>query len=130
MASSADHYEDDVHGRRTVFNAPFSLNERNISEFFSYVLRVGREADMANNLAPELGRRKRLLWPRNRKGAAKNEEDAQSDTSRDLRRRGLRRSRLRHRSRIEDAVARAGFTKISRAGHVMPFADTCSPTVN
>ncbi|EYC07942.1 hypothetical protein Y032_0068g215 [Ancylostoma ceylanicum] len=42
-------------------DAPFSLNGTNISECSSYVY-LGREANMMNDLAPELGRRKRAAW--------------------------------------------------------------------
>ncbi|VDP38868.1 unnamed protein product [Heligmosomoides polygyrus] len=41
-----------------VFYAPFSLNGTNISECSSFVY-LGREVNMANDLAPELSRRKR-----------------------------------------------------------------------
>ncbi|VDO88588.1 unnamed protein product [Heligmosomoides polygyrus] len=41
-----------------VSDAPFSLNGTNISECSSYVY-LGCEVNMANDLAPELSRRKR-----------------------------------------------------------------------
>ncbi|VDP05452.1 unnamed protein product [Heligmosomoides polygyrus] len=44
-----------------VSDAPFSLNGTNISECSSYVY-LGREVNMANDLAPELSRRKRAAW--------------------------------------------------------------------
>ncbi|VDP29720.1 unnamed protein product [Heligmosomoides polygyrus] len=44
-----------------VSDAPFSLNGANISECSSYVY-LGREVNMANDLAPELSRRKRAAW--------------------------------------------------------------------
>ncbi|EYC24768.1 hypothetical protein Y032_0013g2099 [Ancylostoma ceylanicum] len=54
--------------RKTMFmrtgwvpDAPFSLNGTNISECSSYVY-LGREVNMMNDLAPELGRRKRAAW--------------------------------------------------------------------
>ncbi|EYC14164.1 hypothetical protein Y032_0041g375 [Ancylostoma ceylanicum] len=50
-------------------DAPFSFNETTISECFSYVY-LGREVNMMNDLAPELGRRKREAW-----GAYKSIED-------------------------------------------------------
>ncbi|EPB68099.1 hypothetical protein ANCCEY_12808 [Ancylostoma ceylanicum] len=42
-------------------DAPFSLNGTNISECSSYVY-LGREVKMMNDLAPELGKRKRAAW--------------------------------------------------------------------
>ncbi|EPB78847.1 hypothetical protein ANCCEY_02024 [Ancylostoma ceylanicum] len=51
-------------------DAPFSLNGTTISECSSYVY-LGREVNMMNDLAPELGRRKRAAW-----GAYKSIEDA------------------------------------------------------
>ena len=42
-------------------DAPFSLNGTTISECSSYVY-LGREVNMMNDLAPELGRRKRGAW--------------------------------------------------------------------
>ncbi|EYB95152.1 hypothetical protein Y032_0163g3487 [Ancylostoma ceylanicum] len=42
-------------------DAPFLLNGANISECSSYVY-LGREVNMMNDLAPELGRRKRAVW--------------------------------------------------------------------
>ncbi|EYC16950.1 hypothetical protein Y032_0032g2588 [Ancylostoma ceylanicum] len=42
-------------------DAPFSLNGTAISECSSYVY-LGREVNMMNDLAPELGRRKRAAW--------------------------------------------------------------------
>ncbi|EYB92970.1 hypothetical protein Y032_0188g1163 [Ancylostoma ceylanicum] len=50
-------------------DAPFSLNGTTISECSSYVY-LGREVNMMNDLAPELGRRKRAAW-----GAYKSIED-------------------------------------------------------
>ncbi|EPB67366.1 hypothetical protein ANCCEY_13543 [Ancylostoma ceylanicum] len=50
-------------------DAPFSLNGSTISECSSYVY-LGREVNMMNDLAPELGRRKRAAW-----GAYKSIED-------------------------------------------------------
>ncbi|VDO36568.1 unnamed protein product [Heligmosomoides polygyrus] len=44
-----------------VSGAPFSLSGTNISEFSSYVY-LGREVNMANDLAPKLSRRKRAAW--------------------------------------------------------------------
>ncbi|VDP05579.1 unnamed protein product [Heligmosomoides polygyrus] len=44
-----------------VSDAPFSLNGTNISECSSYVY-LGREVKMANDLAPELSKRKRAAW--------------------------------------------------------------------
>ncbi|EYC23508.1 hypothetical protein Y032_0015g2688 [Ancylostoma ceylanicum] len=54
-----------LHLKKTMFmrngwipDAPFSLNLTTISECSSYVY-LGREVNMVNDLAPELGRRKR-----------------------------------------------------------------------
>lgn len=44
-----------------VSDAPFMLNGTNITECSSYVY-LGREVNMANDLGPELGRRKRAAW--------------------------------------------------------------------
>ncbi|EYC05856.1 hypothetical protein Y032_0080g1402 [Ancylostoma ceylanicum] len=55
-------------------DAPFSLNGTNISECSSYVY-LGREVNMMNDLAPELGRRKRAAW-----GAYKSIEDVVKKT--------------------------------------------------
>ncbi|KAK6760995.1 hypothetical protein RB195_022171 [Necator americanus] len=44
-----------------VSDAPFTLNGTNISECCSYVY-LGREINMMNDLASELGRRKRAAW--------------------------------------------------------------------
>ncbi|VDP23097.1 unnamed protein product [Heligmosomoides polygyrus] len=44
-----------------VADAPFSLNGTNISECSSYVY-LGREVNMANDLALELGRGRRAAW--------------------------------------------------------------------
>ncbi|VDP62700.1 unnamed protein product [Heligmosomoides polygyrus] len=44
-----------------VSDASFSLNGSNTSECSSYVY-LGREVNMANDLAPELSRRKRAAW--------------------------------------------------------------------
>ncbi|VDO26193.1 unnamed protein product [Heligmosomoides polygyrus] len=52
-----------------VSDAPFSLNGTNISECSSYVY-LGREVNMANDLAQELNRRKRAAW-----GAFKSVEE-------------------------------------------------------
>uniref|UniRef100_A0A0K0CZR5 Reverse transcriptase domain-containing protein n=1 Tax=Angiostrongylus cantonensis TaxID=6313 RepID=A0A0K0CZR5_ANGCA len=54
---------------RLVSLTSFTLNETNISECSSYVY-LGREINMMNDVAPELGRRKRAAW-----GAFKNIED-------------------------------------------------------
>nr|CDJ94757.1 RNA-directed DNA polymerase (reverse transcriptase) domain containing protein [Haemonchus contortus] len=42
-------------------DAPLTLSGKNISECSSYVY-LGREVNMMNDLAPELGRRKRAAW--------------------------------------------------------------------
>ncbi|EYB81311.1 hypothetical protein Y032_0387g475 [Ancylostoma ceylanicum] len=55
-------------------NAPFSLNGTTISESSSYVY-LGREVNMINDLAPQLGRRKRAAW-----GAYKSIEDVEKKT--------------------------------------------------
>ncbi|EPB73720.1 hypothetical protein ANCCEY_07198 [Ancylostoma ceylanicum] len=55
-------------------DAPFSLNGTNISECSSYVY-PGREVNMMNDFAPELGRRKRAAW-----GAYKSIEDVVKKT--------------------------------------------------
>ncbi|EYC46115.1 hypothetical protein Y032_0407g910 [Ancylostoma ceylanicum] len=55
-------------------DAPFSLNGTTISECSSYVY-LGREVNMMNDLAPELGRRKRAAW-----GAYKSIEDVVKKT--------------------------------------------------
>ncbi|EYC43943.1 hypothetical protein Y032_0476g2139 [Ancylostoma ceylanicum] len=57
-----------------VSNAPFSLNGTTISECSSYVY-LGREVNMMNDLAPELGRRKRAAW-----GAYKSIEEVVKKT--------------------------------------------------
>ncbi|VDO69306.1 unnamed protein product [Heligmosomoides polygyrus] len=57
-----------------VSDAPFSLNGTNISECSSYVY-LGREVNMANDLAPELSRRKRAAW-----GAFKSVEEVVKKT--------------------------------------------------
>ncbi|VDP31807.1 unnamed protein product [Heligmosomoides polygyrus] len=57
-----------------VSDAPFSLNRTNNSECASYVY-LGREVNMANNLAPELRRRKRAAW-----GAFKSVEEVVKKT--------------------------------------------------
>ncbi|VDP58771.1 unnamed protein product, partial [Heligmosomoides polygyrus] len=44
-----------------VSDAPFALNGTNISECSSYV-HLGREDNMANDLASELAKRKRAAW--------------------------------------------------------------------
>ncbi|EYB95700.1 hypothetical protein Y032_0156g3097 [Ancylostoma ceylanicum] len=64
--------EDDVHENRWVPDAPFSLNGTTISECSSYVY---REVNMRNDLAPELGRRKRAAW-----GAYKSIEGVAKET--------------------------------------------------
>ncbi|VDP11398.1 unnamed protein product [Heligmosomoides polygyrus] len=53
--AAAESHEDDVS------DAPLSLNDTNISECASYVY-MGREVNIANDLAPELGRRKQVAW--------------------------------------------------------------------
>ncbi|EYB84653.1 hypothetical protein Y032_0312g2166 [Ancylostoma ceylanicum] len=55
-------------------DVPFSLNGTTISECSSYVY-LGREVNMMNDLAPELGRRKRAAW-----GAYKSIEDVVKKT--------------------------------------------------
>ena len=65
--------EDDVQDG-WVADAPFSFNETTISECSSYVY-LGREINMMNDLAPELGRRKRAAW-----GAYKSIEDVVKKT--------------------------------------------------
>ncbi|EPB73642.1 hypothetical protein ANCCEY_07255 [Ancylostoma ceylanicum] len=55
-------------------DAPFLLNGTTISECSSYVY-LGREVSMMNDLAPELGRRKRAAW-----GAYKSIEDVVKKT--------------------------------------------------
>ncbi|EPB77452.1 hypothetical protein ANCCEY_03435 [Ancylostoma ceylanicum] len=55
-------------------NASFSLKGTTISECSSYVY-LGREVNMMNDLAPELGRRKRAAW-----GAYKSIEDVVKKT--------------------------------------------------
>ncbi|VDP04199.1 unnamed protein product [Heligmosomoides polygyrus] len=57
-----------------VSDAPLSLNVTNISECSSYVY-LGREVNMANDLAPELSRRKRAAW-----GAFKSVEEVAKKT--------------------------------------------------
>ncbi|KAK6757103.1 hypothetical protein RB195_015120 [Necator americanus] len=57
-----------------VSDAPFTLNGTNISECTSYVY-LGRELNMMNDLAPELGRRRRAAW-----GAYKSIEDVVKKT--------------------------------------------------
>ncbi|VDP01768.1 unnamed protein product [Heligmosomoides polygyrus] len=57
-----------------VSDAPFSLNGTNISECSSYVY-LRREVNMANDLAPELSRRKRAAW-----GAFKSVEEVVKKT--------------------------------------------------
>ncbi|KAK6761184.1 hypothetical protein RB195_022301 [Necator americanus] len=56
-----------------ISDAPFTLNGTNISECTSYVY-LGRELNMMNDLAPELGRRRRAL------GAYKSIEDVVKKT--------------------------------------------------
>ncbi|VDP20578.1 unnamed protein product [Heligmosomoides polygyrus] len=58
-----------------VSDAPFSLKGTNISECSSYVY-PGREVNMANDLAPELSRRKRAAW-----GAFKSVEEVAKKTN-------------------------------------------------
>ncbi|EPB78961.1 hypothetical protein ANCCEY_01916 [Ancylostoma ceylanicum] len=55
-------------------DVPFSLNGTTISKCSSYVY-LGREVNMMNGLAPELGRRKRAAW-----GAYKSIEDVVKQT--------------------------------------------------
>ncbi|VDO91809.1 unnamed protein product [Heligmosomoides polygyrus] len=57
-----------------VSDASFSLNGTNISECSSYVY-LGREVNMANDLAPKLSRRKRAAW-----GAFKSVEEVAKKT--------------------------------------------------
>ncbi|VDP19470.1 unnamed protein product [Heligmosomoides polygyrus] len=57
-----------------VSDAPFSLNGTNISECSCYVY-LGREVNMANDLASVLGRRKRAAW-----GAFRSVEEAVKKT--------------------------------------------------
>ncbi|VDP25157.1 unnamed protein product [Heligmosomoides polygyrus] len=57
-----------------VSDSSFSLNGANISECSSYVY-LGREVNMANDLAPELSRRKRPAW-----GAFKSVEEVAKKT--------------------------------------------------
>ncbi|VDO78414.1 unnamed protein product [Heligmosomoides polygyrus] len=57
-----------------VSDAPFSLSGTNISECSSYVY-LGREVNMANDLAPELSRRKKAAW-----GAFKSVEEVAKKT--------------------------------------------------
>ncbi|KAK6739326.1 hypothetical protein RB195_021017 [Necator americanus] len=57
-----------------ISDAPFTLNGTNISECTSYVY-LGRELNMMNDLAPELGRRRRAAW-----GAYKSIEDVVKKT--------------------------------------------------
>ncbi|KAK6763473.1 hypothetical protein RB195_023973 [Necator americanus] len=57
-----------------VSDVPFTLNGANISECTSYVY-LGRELNMMNDLAPELGRRRRAVW-----GAYKSIEDVVKKT--------------------------------------------------
>ncbi|VDP53912.1 unnamed protein product, partial [Heligmosomoides polygyrus] len=57
-----------------VSDAPFSLNGTNISECSSYVY-LGREVNIANNLAPELSKRQRAAW-----GAFKRVEEVVEKT--------------------------------------------------
>ncbi|VDP02167.1 unnamed protein product [Heligmosomoides polygyrus] len=57
-----------------VSDAPFSLHGTNISERSSYVY-IGREVNTANDLAPELSRRKREVW-----GASKSVEEIAKKT--------------------------------------------------
>ncbi|EYC04090.1 hypothetical protein Y032_0089g2207 [Ancylostoma ceylanicum] len=56
-------------------DAPFSLYGTTIFECSSYVY-LGREVNMMNDLAPELGRRKRAAW-----GAYKSIEDVVKKTN-------------------------------------------------
>ncbi|KAK6742632.1 hypothetical protein RB195_010096 [Necator americanus] len=57
-----------------VSDAPFTLNETNISECTSYVY-LGRELNTMNDLTPQLGRRRRAAW-----GAYKSIEDVVKKT--------------------------------------------------
>ncbi|VDO82097.1 unnamed protein product [Heligmosomoides polygyrus] len=57
-----------------VSDVPFSLSGTNISECFCY-LYLGRDVNMANDLAPELSRRKRAAW-----GAFKSVEEVVEKT--------------------------------------------------
>ncbi|KAK6757391.1 hypothetical protein RB195_015300 [Necator americanus] len=57
-----------------ISNAPFTLNETNISECTSYVY-LGRGLNMMNDLTPELGRRRRAAW-----GVYKSIEDVVKNT--------------------------------------------------
>ncbi|VDO63638.1 unnamed protein product [Heligmosomoides polygyrus] len=57
-----------------VSEAPFSISGTIISECSSYVY-LGREVNMANDLAPELSRRKRAAW-----GVFKSVEDVTTKT--------------------------------------------------
>ncbi|VDP06714.1 unnamed protein product [Heligmosomoides polygyrus] len=57
-----------------VSDASFSLNRTNISECSGYVY-LGREVNMANDLAPERSRRKRAAW-----GAFKSVEEVAKRT--------------------------------------------------
>ncbi|KAK6763573.1 hypothetical protein RB195_024047 [Necator americanus] len=74
-------YRSSAESTKTMFmrngwisDAPFTLNETNISECTSYVY-LGRELNMMNDLTPELGRRRRADW-----GAYNSVEDVAKKT--------------------------------------------------
>ncbi|VDP15901.1 unnamed protein product [Heligmosomoides polygyrus] len=72
--SQAERMLADFDRNKQVSDAPFSPNATKISECSSYVY-LGREVNMANDLAPELSRRKRAAW-----GAFKSVEEVVKKT--------------------------------------------------
>ncbi|VDP62335.1 unnamed protein product [Heligmosomoides polygyrus] len=62
-----------------VSDAPFSLSGRIISESSSYVY-LSRDVNMANDLAPELSRRKRAAWGAFKERRRSREEDEERPT--------------------------------------------------
>ncbi|VDP10630.1 unnamed protein product [Heligmosomoides polygyrus] len=62
-----------------VSDAPFSLNGTNISKCSSYAY-LGREVNMAHDLAPELRRRKRAAWGSFQERRRSREEDEERPT--------------------------------------------------
>ncbi|EYC29625.1 hypothetical protein Y032_0006g3080 [Ancylostoma ceylanicum] len=58
-------------------DAPFSFNGTNISECSSYVY-LGREVNMTNDLAPELGRTKRTWSLQEHRGRSEEDEEHQA----------------------------------------------------
>ncbi|XGW34909.1 hypothetical protein V3C99_018731 [Haemonchus contortus] len=99
-------------------DAPFMLNETNISECSSYVY-LGREVNMINDLAPELSTRKRAAW------GAEEHPAKRSPFRRSAVRKRIRSFELRRRAKIRDAVDYVKRLKIRWGGHVVRYSDDC-----